>query len=177
MAPCSTTINISLDFALSPNTACGGAVSAFTGFHHTMSPIHSRTRQQPATPVGGPAQSEPVSSDQTSDTDNNSDRSRPHFCLQAAMGVVWKVDTVAHRSIPRSFILMKELRPGWVWEMGVLNIADQVRWKKASGIAPWRSLFAGEKKQQLLCAAYYVSYAERAVFTLSSAVEPANPRR
>lgn len=46
------------------------------------------------------------------------------------MGVVWKVDTVAHRHIPRSFILMKELRPGWVWEMGVLNIADQVRWKR-----------------------------------------------
>jgi len=56
---------------------------------------------------------------------------RPYFCLQPAMGVVWKVDTVAHRNIPRSFILMKEVRPGWVWEMGVHNIADQVRWKDA----------------------------------------------
>lgn len=47
------------------------------------------------------------------------------------MGAVWVVDSVAHHSLPPSSILMKELRPGWVWEMGVLNIADQVRYNKA----------------------------------------------
>lgn len=93
-------------------------------FGHTMSLFRPKRQKQPATPVGGPA------CIVRPDTRYRQQwQIRTAVLLAASYGCSLRGGHSSAHSIPPSLFLMKELRPGWVREMGVLNIADQVGWK------------------------------------------------